>query len=931
MNLKENGINSSNLDLVNSKTEENFDELELEIQDSYWYSFENTSKIEKDFNSLVGYYISSRQKVNFIEPFLNKEDIKFDVISLENKDYEYFENYKKSQFRSALKELQQLEQNYKVISAFTTSKNKSIDFFKRIKDLERSIKGKTKYFSHPLKTDTENEKIKYLSVQELISNVRAQRSAKTEEDKQKGINSNKLQNLNLNKENENYKFLENNKHNRNLSLREKGKSSTMFSEKYDNSDSDLDESSHNFITTNEKNDIRKENGYILQEIKEESVKSKKSNSYLKTSDNNTKKNNYDTEYIFHDKQTSISQIPNLTTKKQKYFNNKNSNGIENELSSYKNESEPILKLNLKHSKNDSSSQMSSEKVSESLSSSRSMINFTKKKKNISNDNLNLLNLHKELSLLKLDSVDKLFNSKEIILPAIDQNLINKYQEYRNSVNFNIFMSTNIIKKYNANNYEQGNLQFIKNKNKTKNEPINNFNHFTSEENFQVEKQLEDENSNIIIKKDELKTKIKLLYKEIQQIRSKLNQLKFDKTYILNLIETKVKKIQSPDDKRHLTKKRTKKLKPDQEQLVTELTQKNKQILEFKNSCEGTLNKIQEKISKLTIFLEDLQGKVLECEKSLQVLENEHEQIKSTLILYYLNLLSLGTDVRKTGLHWIIISIWKLDSNVIMSYMPSFFDTENVEFLFIKSHILLIQEKLEYWLYKSKQKINDFNLKLMNISTFKKENLNKRKSFDEKFLSNYYKEIDEIKKNNNLIRQNSKFERNNFSLKYLSIKEKNSDENELNTNRSIDIKQRKESEYNFHHINPLYKDKNSHTSMNLIGKIENLQLTQLKEALEKKKKSENINKYLKLVVKLNEFNIRLNKILDRIQTIEVNRISEEHINWHYEEKYLIMILKGLFGNKYWQFEYHKISNYYSNFVSNIYKTNFHEKKTLSKRV
>ena len=77
-------------------------------------------------------------------------------------------------------------------------------------------------------------------------------------------------------------------------------------------------------------------------------------------------------------------------------------------------------------------------------------------------------------------------------------------------------------------------------------------------------------------------------------------------------------------------------------------------------------------------------------------------IKNELIIHYQNLLREGKDTRNEGISWIIKRIWKLDEEVILSYLPSFLDSEAIEFLFIISRLSIekeIQERQLKTLYK----------------------------------------------------------------------------------------------------------------------------------------------------------------------------------------------------------------------------------------
>lgn len=191
--------------------------------------------------------------------------------------------------------------------------------------------------------------------------------------------------------------------------------------------------------------------------------------------------------------------------------------------------------------------------------------------------------------------------------------------------------------------------------------------------------------------EELKAKIKRTYQHLSQVGNKIEDIKID-IGVLNqfgrysLFEDKFKKADVILDKLDF-----------------------KKAVTFKSLIHQQISKIQdishEKIGEKNNYTEEyssLLSDIKKDEETLNGYKSKYKTIKNELIIHYHNLLREGKDTRNEGISWIIKRIWKLDEEVILSYLPSFLDSEAIEFLFIISRLSIekeIQERQLKTLYK----------------------------------------------------------------------------------------------------------------------------------------------------------------------------------------------------------------------------------------
>lgn len=628
------------------------------------------------------------------------------------------------------------------------------------------------------------------------------------------------------------------------------------------------------------------------------------------------------------------------------------------------------------------------------------------------------------------------------LPHVNLKQIQKFQRYRSNVNYNILNSNSQNPNYHQKHTSVLIDTFKPNKSKDQLESnediaineINNeefnkvklseFQAFSNIENMQIEKHLEHENQQLSKEKDFQSAKVLKLYKEINKTRDKINLVKSEKAYILHELEKKEKELQEiVDDNMEATKTNSRKTgskknpKPTysaKERLFLDINLRNQQFTKYKKEKLKEVEVIDELLEQFNKDLEKKHKRIKKAEKKQEVVENELFQIRNTLLLYYHRLLSMGTDVRGNGVQWIIISIWKLESNVVLNYLPMFFDKENCEYLFLKSHLNIILDKANYWLIKLKEQLRDYNKILLNHFFYggsKQELIKKMKKINFKgqdhYLSNYYdkdknktkfatedllredttignKDINKKKisfnhksiesqdpKKNNRVENGAlntsnikkeirvstldinnkadtnKRERltvnynneNNIDGDLIKLKKKHNNSNSLNFDDNREIKETKpilnlnknklhnkalmESIQRPSQQQLIYNTKNFDNIQSTLFETQLLninegkntnnkhyisQIHQINEMMKRKKENSELANHIKLIKVVETLVFKLESILQRMKETEVRRISEENVNYHYEDQYLILMLKGIFGNNYWRKEYAKITSY-----------------------
>ena len=123
----------------------------------------------------------------------------------------------------------------------------------------------------------------------------------------------------------------------------------------------------------------------------------------------------------------------------------------------------------------------------------------------------------------------------------------------------------------------------------------------------------------------------------------------------------------------------------------------------------------EKLSKFNIKRNSILSKYNSCETELHDLKKELNKIKDKLILHYHKLLFEAKDTRSEGLSWIIRALWKLKTNVLLSYLPKFLDKKSIEFLFKYSDKLVEIEQIQKKIQEKKDYLKNFGKQIERLS------------------------------------------------------------------------------------------------------------------------------------------------------------------------------------------------------------------------
>lgn len=123
----------------------------------------------------------------------------------------------------------------------------------------------------------------------------------------------------------------------------------------------------------------------------------------------------------------------------------------------------------------------------------------------------------------------------------------------------------------------------------------------------------------------------------------------------------------------------------------------------------------EKLSKFNIKRDSILSKYNSCENELHDLKKELNKIKDKLILHYHKLLFEAKDTRSEGLSWIIRALWKLKTNVLLSYLPKFLDKKSIEFLFKYSDKLVEIEQIQKKIQEKKDYLKNFGKQIERLS------------------------------------------------------------------------------------------------------------------------------------------------------------------------------------------------------------------------
>jgi len=309
------------------------------------------------------------------------------------------------------------------------------------------------------------------------------------------------------------------------------------------------------------------------------------------------------------------------------------------------------------------------------------------------------------------------------------------------------------------------------------------------ENTFKENQLEKERKEIEKKIIKLKEMIKSLSNELSTTIQEIDNLKLDVDVMqnfrsYNLFNNNPIKSSTNETKDENYKRRKSiNIKENESNIEKEKEKENKFKIEMMLlSNSEKVFKIKQEMKEKLKELEDkkvlLLDKINICENELKKFKGTYHNIKEELLVHYHRLLSEGKDTRKEGLSWIILAIWNLKSNVLLSYLPKFLDQNIILFLFEYSSLL---KKIK----ETEKKIRELALKLKDQKEYIKTNSNDLNNLNEEdnYKNYIYRNNKEEKINNNNEIENKNNEDNE--------EEEEEEEEEENEDEEVDNKGKKE--------------------------------------------------------------------------------------------------------------------------------------------
>ena len=242
------------------------------------------------------------------------------------------------------------------------------------------------------------------------------------------------------------------------------------------------------------------------------------------------------------------------------------------------------------------------------------------------------------------------------------------------------------------------------------------------ENIYKENFLEKKRAEIELKISKIKSLMKPLSIELANTLKKIENYKLDLEIInnFNFSENNFRKIYLSQ-----LKSNSNSIKSDFTNLSSSLNSSNTDKIKSKELDlyikreKAKLNNkkliAMEKLSKFNIKRDSILSKYNSCETELHDLKKELTKIKDKLILHYHKLLFEAKDTRSEGLSWIIRALWKLKTNVLLSYLPKFLDKKSIEFLFKYSDKLVEIEQIQKKIQEKKDYLKNFGKQIERLS------------------------------------------------------------------------------------------------------------------------------------------------------------------------------------------------------------------------
>ena len=291
----------------------------------------------------------------------------------------------------------------------------------------------------------------------------------------------------------------------------------------------------------------------------------------------------------------------------------------------------------------------------------------------------------------------------------------------------------------------------------------------------------------------------------------------------------------------------------------EMENQNK-INAFRKQRENKKKILLEKISKKEGLKSKLESELIKKRDILNKAKEEFLTIKNNLINRYHMKLYEGMSFHNEGLSSIIKDIWNLNSKVNISFMPSYLDSQTVQYLFQKA-----QQSIEISNLRKeiKEAENDFSYNLKNWKDNDSGLINS--NYDNKIGNKFFNKKDQGKNGSLDEKELFKTKISDMSLSYLEQYPKT---------RQFIFDYRKNNPKKFKKEMPKPKFKTlKFRSLNIPPKI-----------IEKNKNTEKLKCLLEMKLKQSEFNDKK----------EVERLNKEFTINNYQDKYNVNV-ETLFGS------------------------------------
>ena len=416
------------------------------------------------------------------------------------------------------------------------------------------------------------------------------------------------------------------------------------------------------------------------------------------------------------------------------------------------------------------------------------------------------------------------------------------------------------------------------------------------ENSVKENKLEKDRKDIEKKIYKLKEMIKTLSNELSMTLKEIESLKLDVDIMQNYRSYSL--FGSITQRKNDTKNKETNNENEKEANQNSQSKKRKSIMRERNSLTGDKDKSKEKENKFRLEmkliaksekvnklkeetkvkikkLEEKKCVLIEkidtCENELKRFKEIHHNLKDELLVHYHRLLLEGKDTRKEGLSWIILAIWNLKSNVLLSYMPKFLDQNIILFLFEYSSLIKKIKETEKNIHELAVQLKEHKENLKNKS--RKEDL-----------------------------QNIVFNNNKGKFQNVSIDSKSSESEEEDDNS--EDKEDKEEE------NSSDKEKEESKNENDSNDLNNELIKE--EDIENENEEISVNKINKNISKLNEEN-ESKKENNELNEKEVENKEENKGDDAENDEYDLMKEEKKYNNK-------QQTKFEETFKTSLYNTN-----------